>query len=139
MVTCFTRINCAEESLYYDFACNRLRISSITLPSSLILPFLVSIAFQIDASPILDRVTRRGPSNDRPLCLVNRFVLSRLVSLTRRSLSSHLAPSPSRSLLTDLVPRPFFLQHERTTCCSRAHLRRACVRCYRAQLVLRVC
>lgn len=64
------------------------------------------------------------------LCLANRFVLSRLrfVSLTRRSPSSHRAPPLSRSLLTDLASRPFFLQHERTTCCSRAHLRRACVR-----------
>lgn len=51
-----------------------------------------------------------------------------LRSLARRSPSSHLVPSLSRSRLTDLVPRPFFLQHERTTCCSRAHLRRACVR-----------
>lgn len=70
---------------------------------------------------------RRDPSR---LCLANRFVLSRLrfVSLTRRSPSSHRAPPLSRSLLTDLASRPFFLQHERTTCCSRAHLRRACVR-----------
>lgn len=51
-----------------------------------------------------------------------------LRSLARRSPSSDLVPSLSRSRLTDLVPRPFFLQHERTTCCSRAHLRRACVR-----------
>lgn len=69
---------------------------------------------------------RRGPSNDHPsshLRLVNRSV-----SLTRRPPSSNHALSPSRSLLTDLVSRPFLLQHERTTCCSRAHLRRACVR-----------
>lgn len=38
------------------------------------------------------------------------------------------AAALSRSLLTALVPRSFLLQHERTTCCSRVHLRRACVR-----------
>lgn len=33
------------------------------------------------------------------------------------------------SLLSDPASRPFLLQHERTTCCSRALLCRACVRC----------
>lgn len=46
----------------------------------------------------------------------------------RCSPSSHHESSLSRSFLTELVSRPFFLQHERTTCCSRAHLHRACVR-----------
>lgn len=57
-----------------------------------------------------------------------RSLTTRSVSLTRRSLLSHFAPSRSYSLLTDPVLRSFFLQHERTTCCSRVHLRRACVR-----------
>lgn len=76
---------------------------------------------------------RRGPSNDHPsshLCLASRFVLSQLAPFpSRGALLRPTTPlSPSRSLLTDLVSRPFLLQHERTTCCSRAHLRRACVR-----------
>lgn len=68
------------------------------------------------------------PSNDRPLVFVRRTA-----SLSHGSLrfphagaspSSHLAPS--RSLPTELASRPFFLQHERTTCGSRAHFHRTC-------------
>jgi len=54
------------------------------------------------------------------VCEPLRSLTTRSASLTRCSPSPHFAQSLSRSFLNDPASRPFFLQHERTTCCSRA-------------------
>lgn len=107
-------------SSHYDFPCNRLRSSyaPITLLSPFILPFHLGLIAlrQIDASPILNRIARcidavllttvfLSSLSGEPL----RSLTTRSVSLTRRSPSSHLALSLSRSLLTNMVSRPFLL------------------------------
>lgn len=99
---------------HYDFPCNRLRISSIALPV---------ITHSLSG---IDRLSdRRHPSSIASLDA--RSILS-LSDKPLRFPHAALSLVPSRSLLSELVPRPFFLQHERTTCGSRAHLHRACAR-----------
>lgn len=130
------RMSCAEGMpSHYDFPCNRLRIFPISHPpiTPLILPFVPIALHQIDASlssthcteaVLLTIVLLLSSLFGEPL---RRSLTTRSVSLMRRPHPT-LLPSLSRSFLTDLVSRPFLLQHERTTCYSRAHLRQACVR-----------
>lgn len=108
------------------------------------LPLLPRTNRQIDASPMLDhrRLTASTRFLSTTILFHPRLMNKSFRSLMRHSLSlsvpSCFALPPSRLFFFDLRSRPFLLQHERTTCYSRAHFCQAYVRCYRAQLVLRV-
>jgi len=121
--TCFARMNCTEgcrlpvqQVTYFS---NHLPITPPTSPS-----FVPIILRRVTHSRPRRSMYRHGLLTTVPplifVCEPLRSLTTRSASLTRRSLSPHFAQSLSRSLLTDPASRPFFFQHERTTCCSRA-------------------
>lgn len=88
---------------------------------------------------------RRGPSNDHPsshLCPANRFVLSQLAPFPSRG--ALLRPTTRYRHLARSQPISCLVLSSSSTSGPRAVLAltsagHASVRCYRAQLVLRVC